>query len=181
MRRIYESDAIQRDDEPFTPNEESRRSFKPQAMRWVNATLLSQLLVPQWVRQRAISVKISTPQSSYPSGHPIPFTVTMRNSMPFPVTIPTNSPLLWTWNVDGVQEASHVPLRDEPEEPGGIRFDRGSRKQFIKRWSGLFRVTDREWEPAEPGEYTIGAGLNVEGAAEKGLYDETTVRILPED
>lgn len=180
MRRIYESDALRRDDEPFTPNERRDRRFKPQAMRWVNSTLLSQYLVPHWIRRRAISISVTTPQTEYPVGASVPFRVTMRNSMPFPILIPTDSPLLWTWNVDGIQEASHVPLREEPEEPGGIRFDRGMRKQFTKQWSGMFQVTNREWEPATPGEYTIGAGLNVRNPGRKGLYDETTIRIVPE-
>ncbi|WP_306056769.1 hypothetical protein [Natronococcus wangiae] len=180
MRRIYESGALHRDDdEPFSPREREE-SFTPQAMRSIDSTGLSRLVVPNRVRHRAISIEVSTPQSTYPAGAAVPFQVAMRNAMPFPITIATESPILWTWEVDGVAEASHVPLHDPPYERGGFRFDRGERKRFRKRWQQNFRVADDEWESAEPGTYTIGAGLNVENAAEKGLYDETTVTIEPD-
>lgn len=179
MRRIYESQALRRDDESFTPHEEERPA-QLQAMRSIDSTALSDRLVPNGLRNRAISVDVSTQRSEYPSDDAVPFKVTMKNAMPFPITIPTLSPLLWTWNVDGVREASHVPLHDPPDEDGGFRFDRGERKEFRKRWKQMFRVSDSEWETATPGEYTIGAGINVENPAETGLYDETTVRILPE-
>lgn len=180
MRRIYESDALSRDDdEPFSPNEEDA-SGRPQAIPWIDSTRLSRLLVPKQLRYRAIGIDVSTPRTEFPVGEPVPFTVTMKNAMPFPVTIPTLSPLLWTWDVDGVPEASHVALRDPPDERGSFRFDRGERKRFRKRWTGMFRVSDSEWEPVDPGEYTIGAGLNVDDSAVEGLYDETTIRLVPE-
>ncbi|WP_254767747.1 hypothetical protein [Salinilacihabitans rarus] len=178
MRRIYESRALHRDDDdPFSPNDGDDR---PQAMRSLNATALSRLLVPDRLRRRAVSVAVSTPRAEYPVDTPVPFSVTMKNALPFPVAIRTTSPVGWTWHVDGVPEASHVPLRDPPDEPGEFVFDRGERKQFTRRWQGVFRVDDAEWERAAPGEYVIGAGLNVEDAREAGLYDETTVRLVAE-
>lgn len=180
MRRIYESGALRRDDdEPFSPREREE-SVTQQAMRSVDSTGLSRLVVPNWLRHRAISIDVSTPQSTYPTDVAVPFRVTMRNAMPFPITITTESPILWSWEVDGVTEASHVPLHDPPDERRGFRFDRGERKQFRKRWQQRFRVADDEWESADPGTYTIGSGLNVENPAEKGLYDETTVTIDPD-
>lgn len=180
MRRIYESEALSRDDdEPFSPNElDSSDHF--QSVRWVNSTALSRRLVPNWLRYRSVSVDVSTPRTQYAAGTSVPFSVTMRNRMPFPITIPTVSPLLWTWAVDGLMEASHVPLRDPPEEPGAFTFDRGERKEFGKQWVQMFRVSDSEWEPVDPGEYTIGAWINVEAPSDAGLYDETTVRVVPE-
>lgn len=176
MRRIYESDAIERDDEPFTPHRRDS-SVRPEAMRSINATALSRLFAPAWLRSRAVSVDVSTPRSSYAVDEPVPFTVTMRNSMPFPITLRTRSPVLWTWSVDGHTEASHVPLRDPPEERGEFRFDRGERKRFDRHWPGSFKIDEREWEPAEPGEYTLSVGINVTQPVEKGLYSETTVTI----
>jgi len=177
MRRIYESRAVTRDDEDqFTPGEREDDP-KPQAMRSVPGNLLSRLLVPNAVRYRAVSVDVSTPRERFPEGATIPFTVTMKNTMPFPVEIPTRSPILWNWAVDGVTEAAHVPLHDPPEETRGFRFDRGERKRFRQRWDQLFQVSETEWEDAGPGEYSIGAGLNVDSAERKGLYDETTVRV----
>lgn len=180
MRRIYESDALHRDDdEPFSPSEEEE-SDGPQAMRSIPSSVLSRRIVPNWLRYRAISIDVSTQRTEYPVDTAIPFSVTMKNALPIPISITTNSPLLWTWNVDGVAEASHVPLRDPPAERRDFSFDRGERKQFTRRWQQKFRVSDSEWDPAEPGEYTIGAGVNVDDADEKGLYSETTVRVVPE-
>ncbi|SDJ95970.1 hypothetical protein [Natronorubrum texcoconense] len=179
MRRIYESGAIRRDEGPFSPSEKDTER-RIEAMRSINSTKLSRLILPNGLSRRAISIDVSTPRDEYPLDAAIPFRVTMRNSMPFPITIPTRSPLLWTWDVDGVTDASHVPLHDPPDEPDSLVFDRGERKQFTKQWQQLFRVSDSEWEPAEPGEYTIGAELNVENAVEKGLRGETTVRLDPD-
>jgi len=104
----------------------------------------------------------------------------MKNALPLPLTLTTRSRLLWQWDVDGLPEASHVEVRAVPEGEAGFEFDRGERKRFRRRWNGMFRLSDSEWEPADPGEYTIGAGVNVTDAPGKGLYDETTVRIVPE-
>lgn len=176
MRRIYDSDALDRDDdEPFQPNERRRRT-KPRASRTLPAKYLSDLLVPQRLRHRAISVSVSTPQPSYEAGTGIPFEISMHNSLPVPVTLPARSPLLWYWHVDGHREASHVP-----EEPSGesepFEFDRGETKRFRRTWSGSFQTTPSEWEKPGRGEYTIGVEINVADAEEKGLTDRTTVRI----
>lgn len=179
MRRIYDSEALRRDDGPFSPNERESDE-QPQAMQSIPSTKLSNSLVPLWLRFRAISVEVSTPHSEYPVDAGVPFSITMKNSMPFPITIPTSSPLLWTWDVDDVQEASHVQLRDPPAEERGFRFDRGERKRFTRRWQQKFRVSNSEWESAALGKYTIGAGINIENADKKGLYDETTIRIVQE-
>lgn len=179
MRRIYESNAVHRDDEDsFSPGERRDHDYQPEAMRTVPSTFLSRLLIPYWLRYRSIAVDVSSPREEYTLEENVPFVVTMKNVMPFPITIPTRSPILWTWEVDGLVEASHVDIRNPPDEERGFRFDRGERKQFAKRWQGMFRVSESEWEPASPGEYTIGAGLNVDGAVKKGLYGETTIRLV---
>jgi hypothetical protein len=180
MRRIYESSALSRDDDdPHAPGERERDTT-PRAMRSVPSGLLSRLFVPHRLRYRAISVSISTPDTEFPVGSTVPFRVTMKNALPFAVTLPVESPVLWNWHVDGHAEASHVPLRDPPDERRGFRFGRGERKQFTRRWSGSFKISESEWEPAGPGEHTIGAALNVPDAAEKGLAAETTVRLVLE-
>lgn len=180
MRRIYESEALHRDDdEAFAPGEKER-SVRLQALRSIDSTALSDRLIPTGLRRRAISVDVSTPRTEYPEGEPVPFSVTMKNSLPLPVTVPTASPILWTWTVDGEREASRVPVHEPPAETGQFRFDRGERKEFRKRWDQMFRVSESEWEPAAPGEYTIGAGINVEASDGAALYDETIVRVVPE-
>jgi hypothetical protein len=180
MRRIYESDAVHRDDdEPGTPAERERDT-EPQTIRWIDSSAWSRRLVPNWLRHRAISVSIETPETEYTVGDHVPFQVTMKNALPVPITVATRSPLLWTWAVDGAREAVRIDTRDPPAEERGFAFDRGERTRFRKRWDGMFQVDDHEWERAAPGEYTIGAGLNVDDAAEKGLYSETTVTLVPE-
>ncbi|MFW6382467.1 MAG: hypothetical protein ACOCZD_00330 [Haloferacaceae archaeon] len=178
MRRIYESDALHRDDEETHAPTERKRETPLQSLRSVPSSTLSDLLVPVGVRHRFVSLEVSTPDPEYSVGEPIPFTVTMRNRLPVPVSLSTVSPLLWEWSVDGDVEASSVQLRDPPDDPGEFAFDRGERKEFRKRWDQMFRVSDTEWEPAEPGEYTIGAAINTADAGAKGLSAETTVRIV---
>lgn len=179
MRRIYESEAIRRDeDDHFSPNEQRDRSHEPLAMRMVPSTWLSRVFVPYWLRYRSISISIETSREAYPLGADVPFVVTMKNAMPFPITLPTRSPVLWTWDVDDVTEATHVLRRDPPDEERGFTFERSERKRFEKRWNQTFRVSESEWVPADPGEYTIGAGFNVENAEERGLYSQTMVRLV---
>ncbi|WP_254272121.1 hypothetical protein [Haloarcula marina] len=180
MRRIYESQALRRDDDDaFAPRERGSEDAKPAAMRSVPGAALSRLLVPSWLAHRAIRVTVETPETAFPEGTDVPIRVTLRNTFPIPISVRTATPRLWTWTVDGAPEGSRVP-DDLPDEERVFTFDRGERKQFLRRWPGLFKVTDTEWEPADPGEYTIGAALDVEDAAEKGLAAETTVRIEPE-
>jgi len=179
MRRIYESDALTRDDdEPGAPRE--REDVEPQSFRSIDSTAWSRRLLPNWVRHRAVSVDVSTPEPAYPAGTRVPFTVTMKNALPVPVTVAVRSPIRWRWTVDGLVEAAHVDRYDPPDGTTRFEFDRGERKRFRRQWNGRFQVSDREWEEAGPGEYTIGAGLNVADAPDKGLYDETTVTIRPE-
>lgn len=177
MRRLYESEAIRRDDdEPLVPNER-RESYRVQASRWVNGTIVSNLLVPHGLRYRLLSIDVTTPEEEYAAGSSVPFYVTLKNSAPFPITVSTTSPVLWRWYVNDLKEASHVPPDNAPREEGTYRFDRGEHKRFEKRWNGLFRVSDTEWERAEPGTYTIGVRVSVDDPKAKGLYDETTVRL----
>ncbi len=177
MRRIYESSALYRDDdEPHAPTE-SDSSDRPQAMRSVPGGLLSRIFVPLWLRYHAISVDISTPASSFGLGESIPFRVTMKNAFPIPITLPTESPVLWQWHVDGLPEASRVQVTDPPDERRGFRFQRGERKTFTRRWDQRFRVSESEWEPASPGTYTIGAAINIADAKDSGLTDEVSIRV----
>lgn len=178
MRRIYDSQALKRDDDAFTPRERDDAP-EPAAMRSVPGESLSRLLVPTWLRYRALTVTVETPESSYPAGTDVPVKVTLRNTFPFPISVRTRTPRLWTWHVDGAAEASRVP-ESLPDEERVYTFDRGERKQFLRRWTGLFKVSETEWEPADPGEYTLGAYIDVEDADGKGLAAETTVRIEPE-
>ncbi|WP_372480111.1 hypothetical protein ACAH01_02280 [Halomicrobium sp. HM KBTZ05] len=165
------------DVDPFTPDDDDDE-YRPQSARSVNSSLLSRWLVPRAIRRRAISLSIETPQTEYELGSAIPFRVTMKNALPIPITLTTRSPVLWAWTVDGLTEASHVDQYDPPDEDGKLHFDRGERKQFAGEWSGRFRVTEREWEPADPGEYALGAHVNVDGHESGPLADECVVRLV---
>lgn len=178
MRRLLGLGS-QREVEPFTPDDEDDE-YQPQSARSVNSGLLSRWLLPVALRRRAISLSITTPRTEYSVGTRIPFQVQMRNHFPIPITLTTHSPVLWSWTVDGHPEASHVEQYDPPDEPGKLHFERGERKQFSGRWSQHFRVAEREWEPAQPGEYALGAEINVDGADGAGLSDVVTIRLVEE-
>lgn len=176
MRRIYESSALDRDDDvPFKPTERST-SAEPQAARTVPARWLSRTLLPEWLCRRAISVRVSSPATTYERSEPIPFTVELTNALPLPVVVSTRSPRPWYWHVDGARDASHV-AETLPDDPGELAFDRGERKTFRRHWRQSFRISETEWEPASPGEYTIGASLDVEDPTGIGLSGKTTVKI----
>jgi hypothetical protein len=177
MRRLFPGGSRSEVD-PFTRDRDEDRP-RPQSARSVDSGLVSRFLVPRWIERRAITVRIATPQTEYPLGARIPFEVTMKNELPVPVTLTTRSPVLWTWTVDGLPEASSVDGPAPPDEPGSFSFERGERKRFSGRWTQKFRVTEREWERATPGEYTIGAGINVEDPTPR-LADEVTVRLVEE-
>lgn len=176
MRRPRDADGIDRaDGDPFRPNESDVRQ-EPRAARTLPAATLSRWLLPQRLHRRVVSVSVRTPATVFERGEPIPLRVELRNPMPFPVTIRTRSPVPWTWHVDGHRDASHVaePLPDEETQ---FTLDRGERRRFQRSWSQSFQTSDTTWEPADRGEHTIGAGLTVSEPADRGLYDETTVRI----
>ncbi len=176
MRRLYESRALDRDDnDPFKPNERDERT-KPRASRTLPVDALSKRLVPKRLRHRAVSLSVSVPKSVFANGERVPITITMHNAAPFPITLETRSPIRWTWHVDGHPEASHV--REAPDaEARDFRFDRGERKRFRRTWEQVFRVTETEWREATPGEYVIGASINVDRPGGRGVSDRTTVRI----
>lgn len=176
MRRIYESEALYRDDdEPGAPRERSTDDG-PQAMRTVPSGTLSRLLVPHWLRRRAIAVSVDAPSEPFAPGERIPFTVELRNRLPIPITLPVASPVPWTWAVDGEPSAGRNRAARAPEEPKGFAFDRGERKRFERRWSGRFKVGPREWEQAAPGEHTISVAVNTEGDPGR-LTDDVTVLV----
>jgi hypothetical protein len=178
MRRIYDSEALERDDdEPHSPRER-KREYSPQSIRSIDSTVWSDRLLPHRLRRWAITLQIVTKDREVENGSPVTFEVKMKNRLPMPVSLVTLSPHLWTWYVDDHAEASKIQLYDAPNDRKKFRFDRGETKRFRKEWSGMFRISNREWEPADPGEYTIRAAVNVDDAAGAGLEDETTVRLV---
>lgn len=179
MRKIYESDALERDSSrPFTPRPRDKDT-EPQSFRFINSAAWSDRILPHRLRVWALRLSVDVPVGPIPRGTSVPFRVTVRNRLPIPISIRTTSPVLWTWSVDGHEEASKVPLRSPPETEGKFRLDRGSTIVFERTWNGHIRETDREWRPVDPGEHTIAAQLNTLGGPPEHHRDEATIEIAP--
>lgn len=177
MRRIYESEALKSDDDPLSPRERERDT-KPQSFRSISGSAWSDRLLPHRVRRWAVTVDISTPSRDFERGSAVPFQLTLKNRLPVPVTVETVSPRLWRWAVDGHTSASHLSLESPPAETNKLRLDRGERRRIRRNWSGMFRISKREWKPAERGEHTIRVAVNVEDPDSANLADETTVSLF---
>lgn len=169
MRRIYESQALSRDDDdPFVPgNEDDEDRYR--SINWENA---SHAFVPQAIRPLAIDVSIETNRQRYAAGESVGFRVTFRNRLPIPISLTTRTPVRWTWAIDGVEEASYFE-ESVPEESSAFQFARAERKQFTREWSQRFRTTRSEWELAEPGEHTVSVAVNAKHGADR-LADSAT-------
>lgn len=174
MRRIYESRALAYDDEdPYAPK---RSDDAPDASRRaIDWQAASHALVPVRLRRRAIDVSLASDRDTYAPGETVHFEVSFRNRLPFPIVLRTDSPVRWTWRVDGLDEASHVV--EYPPETSLFSFARGERKAFGRRWRQRFQTGPRSWEPADPGEYTLSVRINTPDAETTGLSAETTVTI----
>lgn len=173
MRRIYESRALEYDDEdPYAPKRTSddERARKP--IDWASA---SHALVPMWLRPKAVGVSVETDRERYETDELVRFRVSFRNRVPFPIALRTDSPVRWTWSIDGVDEASRVT--NYPNDDSLFRFSRSETKTFERSWSQRFRESAGRWEPATPGEHSLAVRVNVPGADSKGLTAETTFTI----
>lgn len=175
MRDVHDTDAVHRDDDdPFAPRDGGRGGRRSRsAFDWRN---VSHALMPTALRDRAISVSVRTNKRRYELEEPVLIRVRMANRIPFPVSIQTESPVLWTWAVDGVERASRL-TEEPPDEPGLLRFGRSERKTFERRWSQRIRNLQGRWLPVDRGEYELSARINVDRAADRGLADETTITV----
>lgn len=177
MRRIYESDAITRDDErPFIPGRRPD-DYEPQSFRFINSSAWSDWLLPHRVRCWAVTVSLSLPKRTFKRGETVPFRITMRNRFPIPVSVRTYSPVVWTWSVDGHDLASTVSDRDQPGEESKLRLNRGERIAFERHWDGYFKISDSEWIPAEPGEYELEVRINAIHGYDEQLSARETITI----
>lgn len=182
MRRIYESEALRRSDEPHAPHDEDdeRGTFKNLHQSMVDWTSASHALVPMGLRDRAIEVSVHTDRETYAPGESVRIAVRMRNRLPFPIVLRTPTPVRWSWSVDGVREASHVPDCDPPDQPTLFTFHRSETKTFTRTWPQLFRETEMDWREAGEGTYEISAFVDVEDPVGRGLSASTEVEIQPD-
>ncbi|MGQ3411954.1 hypothetical protein ACT4ML_06785 [Natrinema sp. LN54] len=175
MRRIYDSRALERaDDDPFTPEREGGDARGPRTIDW---TAFSHAFTPLALRHRGLSVAVSTDKRRYERGDPVEITVEFRNRLPFPIRIRTESPNRWYWAIDGLRNASRIP-RAVPDRPAAFSFARSERKRFRREWPQRIRVADDEWEPVDPGRYTIDVGITRPDADDRGLVDRTEIEIV---
>ena len=174
MRRLYESRALEYDDtDPHAPKRRDEDDDPgPRSINWDAA---SHAILPRRLRQHAITVDVETTRDRYARDAPVEFRVTFRNRLPFPVTIPTSSPVPWTWSLDGLDEASHVA--SHPSDASLFEFSRAERKRFSRRWTQRVRQDARTWTPAETGEHTLGVRINTPEGWDDALAAETTFYI----
>lgn len=175
MRRIYESRALEYDDEdPYAPKRRDDASDSDPGPRTIDWSAASHALLPTWLRRRAISVTVETDQASYAPDEPVVFRVGFRNRLPVPVAVPTASPVPWTWSIDGIDEASHLAGR--PDESGLFKFGRAERKQFTRRWQQRFQRDGRTWTTADRGEHVLSVRIDTPSGVD-AVTAETTFRI----
>lgn len=171
MRRIYESDALRRDDDdPFSPNESDGGAGSH--VNWAN---LSHALFPASLRPHAIAVDVETDRERYASDEPVRFRATFRNRLPVPVSLVTETPVRWSWAVDGLVEASEV-YEPPPATRTRFDFDRRERKRFHRSWPQRVREARDEWRAAEPGEHTLSVSIGAVDGADR-LAAETTFTV----
>ena len=179
MRRIYESEALRRSDEPFTPQEarEASRMRKNLHQSMVDWTSASHALMPMGIRDRAINVSVHTDKDVYEPGETVRILIRMRNRLPFPVVLRTPTPVRWSWAVDGRREASDVSDFDPPDQPALFKFYRSETKAFTRSWPLLFRKTKTDWSEAGAGTYEISAFVDVENPQKRGLSASTEIEV----
>lgn len=172
-KRVDDSDALERDaGDPFAPATSDDRN----ARRSIDWDAFSHAFMPVALRARAIDVSIATDRDVYERGEAVAIGIEFRNRLPFPVRLRTDSPELWTWRVDGATAASRLE-RDVPDRPDAFSFARGERKRFEREWPQRIRIAADEWEPVDPGRYTLEARLSRPDADDRGLVDRTEIEI----
>lgn len=152
------------------------RSGVASSVRTIDWAALSDVVLPQALRCRAISVSVSTDRDVYRPGEPVPIDITLENRLPVPIRLRTDSPERWYWAVDGHPAASRHP-RGLPDRPSTISFARGERKRFRREWPQRVRVGDREWQPVDPGRFVLEAGIARDDAEARGLVSRSTIEI----
>ncbi|QSW98025.1 hypothetical protein [Haloterrigena alkaliphila] len=173
MKRIYDSRALERDaDDPFAP----AASDDENARRAIDWDAFSHAFAPVALRTRAIDVTVTTDRDVYRPGQSVAIGIEFRNRLPFPIRLRTDSPERWTWAVDGIEAATRVP-RAVPDRSAAFSFARSERKRFSREWAQRIRVSESEWNPVDPGRYTIAVRINRADAADRGLVAATGIEI----
>lgn len=183
MRRIYESDALHRDeDDPHSPSELKREEPKPtvtanQNPSFVNWARASHALLPVGLRNRAIAVTVETDQAVYAPEEPVGIRVRLRNRVPFPISLRTPTRRSWDWSVGGFARGAHKEFEPAPSEPSLLEFYRSETKTFTRTWHQRFRTGRDRWERADPGTYEVAGFVAVENPERRGLRAATEIEL----
>jgi len=177
MRRIYESDALRRGEEPHEPSDDGddvAGNRLPSMLDWSG---VSKLVVPTPLRDRAIAVDVETDRETYAPGEAVSIRILLRNRAPVPIAIPTPTPVRWDWTVDGVRQDARADDVDPPNRKEYLTFGRSETKAFSRTWHQTFKTGASEWTDADEGRYEIAAFVDVDDPAGRGLYATTEIEI----
>jgi hypothetical protein len=182
MRRIYESDALHRDDDPGSPSDVAPDSAGPEPVANRHRSLvpwgrLGDAVLPTRLRDRAIGVSVDTDRDVYASGEPVCVRVRLRNRLPVPVTLHTPTRRRWDWAVDGDARAARDEFEPAPRDAAQLAFSRSETKTFTRTWRRRFRVASDRWTPADPGRYEISAFVAVADPETRGLLASTEIEL----
>jgi len=177
MRRIYESEALRRGEEPHGPSDgddDAAGNRLPSMLDWGG---VSKLVVPTPLRDRSIAVDVETDRETYAPGDPVGIRIVMRNRAPVPIAIRTPTPVRWDWSIDGVRQDARAADVDPPDRREYLTFARSETKAFSRTWRQTFKTGTSEWTDADEGRYEIAAFVDVDDPAERGLYASTEIEI----
>lgn len=183
MRRIYESDALHRDDdEPHSPSDltagrEASMVTANQNRSIINWAKASHALMPRRLRDRAIEVTVETDRAVYGPEQPVGIRIRFRNRIPFPIAIPTPTRRRWDWAVDGKARAASEEYEPAPTDRSLLSFHRSETKVFKRIWHRRFRTAPDHWESASAGAHEISAFVAVENPAARGLQASTQIQL----
>lgn len=133
--------------------------------------------VPATIAERAIALTVSTDASTYAPSDPVEITVAIRNRLPVPIEVATTDRRVWSWAVDGFEEATDERRYVEPVS-NTIRFRPLETKCFTERWNGKIQRTgdlDR-WTPLSREEHQITAWIHT-AVTDRVVEDEARIRV----
>lgn len=125
------------------------------------------MVVPDRLARWAVTLTLTVPDGPYDVGDPVPFTVTIHNRLPVPVSVATPRLRLWAWAVDGQVEATDEATFASDTE-GELTLDGRETKRLVREWNGRFERTGAgpngrsEWVLADPGVHELSAFVATE-------------------
>ena len=125
------------------------------------------VVVPDWLVHRAVTIEVTPERREYELDTPVRFTVTIRNRLPVPVTLPTPKLRLWGWAIDGEVEATDERVYSS-DTPGRHALDAKETIRVEQTWNGRFERSGAgpngrsEWVLPEPGTHELSVFIATE-------------------